>query len=149
MGVEFEDLHYEQGDAPEFDRSAWTNVKPTLGLPFPNLPYLIDGEVKVTEANAIMKYLAVKHCYGLLGANPEAVAKIEMLAGILYDLKMALTLPCYTTGDREGMVRKIHQRVPGIVAFMGENAFLSGTEVAYIDFTFFEMCELMEFISEG
>ena len=149
MGVEFEDLHYEQGDAPDFDRSAWNNVKPTLGLPFPNLPYLIDGEAKITEANAIMKYLAAKHGSQLLGIGPEQIAKVEMLAGVIYDLKMALTMPCYTTGDRPGMVQKIHQKVPSIVVFMGDNAFLAGAEVTYIDFTFFELCELMEFISEG
>ena len=72
-----------------------------------------------------------------------------MLSGVLYDLKMMLTMPCYVSGDRPGMVNKIHQKVPGIVAFMGDNAFLAGAEVTYIDFTFFELCELMEFISEG
>ncbi|XP_013409183.1 glutathione S-transferase Mu 2-like, partial [Lingula anatina] len=26
---------------------AWKSVKYSLGLPFPNLPYLIDGDVKI------------------------------------------------------------------------------------------------------
>ena len=149
LGVDFEENQYEQGDAPDFDRSAWTNVKETLGLQFPNLPYLMDGEVKMTETNAIMKYIAAKYGPQILGTTPEQVAKVEMLAGVIHDLKMAMTMPCYTTGDRPALVAKMHEKVPSIVAFMGSNQFLSGSEVCYVDFTFFELCQLMEFISEG
>lgn len=60
LGVEFEDVVYEQGDEPDFDRSAWLNVKDTLGLVFPNLPYIIDGNVKLSETYSIMKYIAAK-----------------------------------------------------------------------------------------
>ena len=96
-----------------------------------------------------MKYLAAKHGPQLLGVGTEQIAKVEMLAGVIYDLKMAMTFPCYTTGDRPGMVTKIHEKVPPIVACMGDGPFLAGAEVTYIDFTFFELCQVMEFISEG
>jgi glutathione S-transferase len=33
----------------------------TIDLKFPNLPYLIDGDVKVTESLAILKYIAKKY----------------------------------------------------------------------------------------
>merc|ERR1719150_1449974 len=125
MGVEYEEAVYEQGDGPEFSREPWNSVKQTLGLPFPNLPYLIDGELKITETLAIMKYLAAKHGPQLLGNGPEQLAKVEMLAGIIHDLKMAMTFPCYTTGDRPALVAKMHEKVPSIVAFMGSNQFLS------------------------
>ena len=39
-GADYEDVVYECGDAPDFDRSAWMDVKFNLGLEFPNLPYL-------------------------------------------------------------------------------------------------------------
>lgn len=48
-GVEFEDKLYQIGPAPEFDRSDWFNVKPKLGLDFPNLPYYIDEDVKLSQ----------------------------------------------------------------------------------------------------
>ncbi|WAR26548.1 GSTM5-like protein [Mya arenaria] len=37
-GEEFEDVQYEQGDAPELSRAAWTDVKPSFNdiLDFPN-----------------------------------------------------------------------------------------------------------------
>jgi hypothetical protein len=32
------------GPAPDFDKSSFRNVKDSLGLDFPNLPYYIDGK---------------------------------------------------------------------------------------------------------
>ena len=51
--VEFEEHQYEQGDAPGYDRSCWLSVKDSLGLTFPNLPYYIHGDLKLSDANAI------------------------------------------------------------------------------------------------
>jgi glutathione S-transferase len=70
LQVDFEDKQYAVGPGPEFDRSQWTDVKPTLGLDYPNLPYLIDEDFKLTESMAIMKYIAAKWRPELLGANP-------------------------------------------------------------------------------
>lgn len=67
LGVEFEDRMYAAGPAPDFDRSEWLNEKYTLGLDFPNLPYLIDDGVRLTETAAIMKYLCSKWRPELLG----------------------------------------------------------------------------------
>ena len=149
LGVSFAEDQYEQGDAPGFDRSCWTDVKESLGLPFPNLPYLIDGKVKMTETNAIMRYLATKYGPELLGTTPEQIAQVEMLAGVVHDLKMAMTMPCYASADRAPLVQKMHEKVPAIVAALGSNRFLAGDSVTYVDFTLFELCDLMEFISEG
>ena len=49
LGVDYTDKKYSYGPAPEFSREEWTSEKPTLGLPFTNLPYFIDGDAKVTE----------------------------------------------------------------------------------------------------
>ncbi len=45
--TQFEDRKLSTGPAPDYDRSAWTSVKNTLGLQFPNLPYYIDGMLLV------------------------------------------------------------------------------------------------------
>ncbi|KAJ3227773.1 Glutathione S-transferase Mu 4 [Chytriomyces hyalinus] len=56
----YEDKHYSQGDGPEFSRAEWMDEKPGLSadLPFANLPYFIDGSVKLTQSNAIIRYIA-------------------------------------------------------------------------------------------
>jgi glutathione S-transferase len=70
LQVDFEDKQYAAGPGPDFDRSQWTDVKFNLGLDYPNLPYLIDEDFKLTESMAIMKYIAAKWKPELLGANP-------------------------------------------------------------------------------
>ena len=68
-GANYKDIRYKCGDAPGFDLSEWTSVKFKLGLDFPNLPYLIDGSIKVTQSNAILRYLGRK--FGLDGKTEE------------------------------------------------------------------------------
>ena len=149
LGVDFVEDMYEQGDAPDFHRGQWENAKESLGLRFPNLPYLIDGHVKLSDANTIMKYLANKFGPYLLGENAYEVGRVEMVSTQLTDFKGAVTMPCYTSGDRQAITASILQKVAPFVTFMGNNRFLTGGEVRYVDFTFFELCEMMEWISEG
>ena len=149
LGVDYEEAQYEQGDAPDFDRSCWFNVKETLGLTFPNLPYYIDGDLKLTETNAIMKYIASKYGPQLLGTTPIEIAQVEMISGVVGDLKGAVTMPCYTSGDRAGITANLLMKVKPIVNFLAAKNFLIGENVCYVDFIFFELIELMEFISEG
>lgn len=54
-GLEWEDRVYS---GPEKWFGNGDKVK--LGLEFPNLPYLINGDFKLTESVAIMKYIVRK-----------------------------------------------------------------------------------------
>ena len=98
MGQPYETVEYEQGDGPEFSRSEWLEVKFKLGLPLPNLPYMIDEDVKLTESIAIHRYLADKYMPELLGRTETQRAEVSMLEGIICGagLKNAVTHPCYT-----------------------------------------------------
>lgn len=50
VGIEYKEDFYEQGDeSSNYSVKEWTDVKDTLGLAFPQLPYLIDGDVKLTD----------------------------------------------------------------------------------------------------
>jgi glutathione S-transferase len=43
------------------DRTSWFDGdKKNLGFTFPNLPYLIDGALKLTESSAIQRYIINK-----------------------------------------------------------------------------------------
>ena len=53
IGVKFEETTYRCGPAPEYSRDEWFYQKPNMGMPFPNLPYLIDEGVKLSETAAI------------------------------------------------------------------------------------------------
>ena len=149
LGVDYQEDIYTQGDAPEFSRACWTDKKETLGLTFPNLPYYIDGEMRLTETLAIMKYICNIYGPELLGKDPEQQAKVEMVAGVVSDLKGATTMPCYTTGDRVAITMNLLEKVKPIVKFLADQPFLCGSNVTYIDFVFFELCDFMAFISQG
>jgi glutathione S-transferase len=94
-GVEFEDKMYAAGPAPDFDRSMWLNEKFTLDLEFPNLPYLVDEDAKVTETTAIMKYICAKWAPELLNKDPVTLANTEMMSAFVGKLKETATVPCY------------------------------------------------------
>ena len=47
-GIDYENVEYEYGDALDFSRAPWLDQKFNLGLDFPNLPYLVDSDLKIT-----------------------------------------------------------------------------------------------------
>ena len=141
-------VEYELGDGPEFSAASWLNVKHTLGLKYPNLPYLFDGDVKLTETIAIHRYLADRYRPELLGRTEKQRAEVSMLEGIICGsgLKNAITKPCYKN-DRDEAVKVIEEQAPTIAAYLGHNRFLTGTDPVWLDFFFFELLELMVFLS--
>ncbi|XP_040854605.1 glutathione S-transferase Mu 1 isoform X4 [Ochotona curzoniae] len=93
-GTSYEEKHYRMGDAPDYDRSQWLNEKFKLGLDFPNLPYLIDGTHKLTQSNAIVRYLGRKH--NLCGETEEEKIRVDILENQAMDNRMQLVAVCYS-----------------------------------------------------
>lgn len=52
--VAFVDKRYprEPGSTRAQVRRQWLAEKPTLGLDFPNLPYLLDGDLRITQVGS-------------------------------------------------------------------------------------------------
>lgn len=77
-GVEFEDVLYTE-------RGAWFDQdKKSLGLNFPNIPYLIDGDFNLTESAAIQRYIISKWGKNdLLGKDIKDNAHIESIISIV------------------------------------------------------------------
>ncbi|CAF3326011.1 unnamed protein product [Rotaria sp. Silwood2] len=84
----FTDKLYEQGEGPEYSREEWLREKQKLGLDFPNLPYMIDGDLKISQSKAILYYLGRK--LNLLGKNLNEEARVMMLCEEAHDLRMRL-----------------------------------------------------------
>jgi glutathione S-transferase len=89
-GVDYETKTYIRGASPDFSKQDWLQEKKELDLDFPNLPYLIDGDFKMTESKSIMKYIASKHDPSLLGSTAEEVAKADMMSRVHDQLNLDL-----------------------------------------------------------
>ncbi|CAD7926032.1 unnamed protein product [Amoebophrya sp. A120] len=117
--IPYQNVVYEQGDAASgFSKKVWTDVKFSLGMPFPNLPYLMhyhqgllteqpeetikqenqlseDHDVKISETQAIHQYLAARFSPTLLGQTPKEIGEINQLFGVLETVKNQCTGVCY------------------------------------------------------
>ncbi|KAJ6220574.1 hypothetical protein RDWZM_006386 [Blomia tropicalis] len=124
IGIDFEDKRYS------FDHktrtSAWFEEKSKLGLDFPKLPYYIDGEVKLTQSLAILRYLARKH--KLDGATEMEKNRIAMLE------QQSTT---YGRGERE-FEKKLQTDLALLDKFLGSNRYVAGENISYVDFWLYE-----------
>ena len=144
----YEEIQYEQGDAPNYSVEAWTSVKHTFGLDFPTLPYLIDGNFKLTNNLAIMIYLAQSYAPELIGQNPLEMATIDMMYAQLKDITSALYAPCYQGADREELKNMAKSKMQPIVAYLGKKDYLLGAEVSILDFCLLELCDFVQFLTD-
>lgn len=65
-------------------------------MEFANLPYLIDGDVKITESHAINLYIIRKSGRNeLLGTNLIEQSKVRELIGVLEDLFRSILMLCF------------------------------------------------------
>lgn len=136
----FEDCKYAYGPAPDFDRSAWLKVKNTLGLDFPNLPYYIEDNVKLTQSVAIMRYLARKH-----KLDPETEQdriRADLVEQQIIDIRGGFAKMCYNP-DFEKLKEEYLKGLPGILKalsdFLGKRQwFASQDKLTYVDFLAYE-----------
>lgn len=67
------------------------------------MPYLVDGDVKLTESKAILKYIASKWDKRLLGRNAVEFGMAEMLSRIHDQLEQELANHSYRLGESEDL----------------------------------------------
>jgi len=61
---------------------AWFGNKFNLGMPFPNMPYWFDGELKLAETVAVHQYLAAKYRPELLGRDAKERGIARMIENV-------------------------------------------------------------------
>jgi glutathione S-transferase len=123
-GVRFEDFHYSNAD------HWFKEDKLHLGLEFPNLPYLVDGEFNITEAAAIQNYIIDK--WGkpeLLGRDARDTAKLESFLAIFTEIAGA-SKGLFFNKDYEtaktAVIEKYRPKLQQLEKFVGENKFVLG-----------------------
>nr|XP_039261466.1 glutathione S-transferase Mu 1-like [Styela clava] len=133
-GIEYEDRRMSVSDHPK-----WLVEKFSLGLDFPNLPYIIDGDVKLSESWAIYRYIGKK--ISLFPASEEDQRHSDMLQGVINDIRVGLIRFMYDADlykKIDELRKNQSEKVDLIEKYLKGRKFLIGNDLSYLDFALFE-----------
>uniref|UniRef100_F1SL35 Glutathione S-transferase n=1 Tax=Sus scrofa TaxID=9823 RepID=F1SL35_PIG len=142
-GSNYEERKYMMGDPPDYDRSQWLNERSKLGLDFPNLPYLIDGPHKLTQSNAILRYIARKH--NMCGETEKEKIQVDILESQVMDVRLHMARVCYSSDFEKlkpGYVDEIPEKMRLFSAFLGKGPWFAGHTLTYVDFLAYDILDL-------
>lgn len=145
-GVPFADVRFQQGGAPEFSRTAWTDLKDSLGIDFPNLPFYMEGQgqLQLTQSTTILRHLGRKHL--LYGASLVEQARCDLVLDTSYDFKSILVDTAYSRSRAEALAHFAAKSIPHYFSqfetFRSKHSSLrwfAGENLTIADFFLFEM----------
>jgi len=140
--TEYEEKLYDIGPDPATSKAAWLADKDKLGLKFPNLPYYIDGDLKLTESAAIAGHLARKH--NLAGDCEEDYIKLEVAQGVVSQINLQFTYICYLPEHESKMdyfVGELPKKIKKFSELIEDGDYILGNKISYMDFHLFEVIE--------
>ena len=119
----------------------WRAEKYNLGLDLPNLPYLVDGDIKITQSLAIIRYLGRK--FGLMpGDNVQDIVKCEMVEQEATDLHTAYLDLCLDVENFKekapAYLENLEKKLEVLDKYIGVGPFVLGEKLTYVDFMVFE-----------
>lgn len=149
-GADFVDELYRPGPPPDFSREEWLSVKGTIPLDFPNLPYLFDGDVKISQSVAIMRYVGRK--FGQVGKTEQEKTRIDLIeqqliewrgqgGAIFYNPEFEKLVVDYKAG--------LPAKLAALAKFLGTNEYLSGGGLSYVDFLAYEYLDVQRTLVPG
>lgn len=140
----------ENGTILTEESADWETHKSTLGVPFPNLPYLIDKtgstEVRLTQSNAVLRHLARR--FDLYGDTEAERAAIDVLQDEAYDFRNKIVKAAYTLGEpykaayEEFVELAAPRHLDGFERYLsdqGVDTHFVGSRVSLVDFILFEL----------
>ena len=136
-----------------FDNFTYTNGekwfkedKLHMGLDFPNLPYLIDGEYNLTESSAIERYIINKWGQSdLLGKNAKDNAQMESFLSLFTEIQGAVRGLFFNkdhANDKGPLIEKYKPKLDLLNKFVGNNNFVLG----YLTLADFSVSEFSNYI---
>jgi len=137
--VKFEDKQYSEPNGWE----EWAKDKEALGLDFPNLPYYIDGDLKITETTAILSYLARKHKLDG-GCSEDNLIRVDMAMSIILDVLKPQMQLCYNPEFATAKIKFLEgadKLIAKMTSLLRKGPFILGEKVCSADFLLLETVE--------
>jgi len=155
-GIQFNDKRYEFGEGTTFQQldtlgKNWTPVKHTLGLDFPNLPYYIDGDVKLSQSLAILRHLGKKH--GLFATDHKSLVRQDLVEQQIQDIRVAfiwgllINKAEYEKNKETFINETLPTHLELLSKFLGNNQWLVGPNMTYVDFLAYETLDWLKLFS--
>jgi len=140
-GQEHEYKTYSIGPGPDWAPPEWLQDKETLGFDFPNLPYYIDGDVKLTQSLTILRHLARK--FDLVSANEDETLRIELAEQQATDLRMSFIKVAYSQGEdfdkgKATLLEALPKAFSLWSKFLGDRKFVAGDRLTFVDFIVYD-----------
>ena len=138
-------LHIEYNVKCYSDRKVWSAEKATLGLDFPNLPYYIDGDVKLTHGWPIVKYLGRQR--DLVARDEPTIIQQEIVENFLMELRNTVietigTKTDYLTDETDYCTGIMEPKLKLLAKFLGDKQWLTGS-ISYVDFMCYTFIDMM------
>ncbi|CAG9328451.1 unnamed protein product [Blepharisma stoltei] len=145
LEVDFEDKQYLIGDD-------WiAKDKYQLGFEFPNLPYFIDDDIKLTESYAIFVYIALKYNSAYLGNTIIEQAYVNMIYGVLRDIFIPITVAAYDPDAIAKILEALDSKrevLDKVGRYLEGKRFFNGNQPTFVDFYAHELFERIEAFSQ-
>lgn len=151
-GVDFADIRIDAGD-PTSENYNKAYPKAKFGklfeiFSFPNLPYYLDGDVMITQTNAILRFIARK--YNMVSPKEHMT---DMYCDQLTDLEAHLVQLIYVKGV-DALMGWYKKSVPRTLSRFSKllkeagSPFLIGTEPHIDDFKLYTFLQKMQVLQE-
>ena len=116
----------------------------SLGLDFPNLPYYIDGELRLTQSHAILLHVAREA--GMDGSTPATAAAALMLLELSREVRDPYVRLAYSPlavfeAKRADFVDSLAQPLARLEAFASKSSAFLCNELTFVDLVWTDLLE--------
>jgi len=140
----FEDRRIKFDPLPDM-RATWFKEKHTLGLDFPNLPYYIEGDIKITQHHAILRYLGRK--FGMTPKNEREYVRMDIAENQIQDFGWNFIMQLFHGSDVETIRQSLKDQnyidngLSLIEKFLGNEPWMAGQTMTHVDFKAYEFLD--------
>jgi len=144
--LEIAGVDYEEKRFDIVDRDSWIAKKDSLGFVYPNLPYIIDGDVKMTEHLPIMRYIARKH--GLAPTTEEETIISDQTESFVFDIRFRFYFVAYAPVESYDAMKTqwlevTFKKLPYLNNLFAKNEYVTGRRLTYVDVVVYDFLLLI------